>query len=131
MERVKIADEPTDEICTLCGRPMVIKLGRYGRFIACSGYPECKNTKPLLVKIGVACPKCGSELVVRQNRKKRTFYGCSGYPDCDFTTGGRPISQPCPECGGLLVMRGKTMARCTKCEFSGRADELEREALKI
>jgi len=110
---------------------MVIKVGRYGRFIACSGYPECKNTKPLLVKIGVACPKCGSELVVRQSRKKRTFYGCSGYPDCDFTSGGRPISQPCPECGGLLVMRGKTMARCTKCEFSSRADGLEREALKV
>ncbi len=131
MERVKIADQPTDEICTLCGRPMVIKVGRYGRFIACSGYPECKNTKPLLVKIGVACPKCGSELVVRQSRKKRTFYGCSGYPDCDFTSGGRPISQPCPECGGLLVMRGKTMARCTKCEFSSGADGLEREALKV
>ena len=131
MERVKIADQPTDEICTLCGRPMVIKVGRYGKFVACSGYPECKNTKPLLVKIGVACPKCGSELVVRQSRKKRTFYGCSGYPDCDFTSGGRPISQPCPDCGGLLVMRGKMMARCQKCEFSSRADGLEREALKV
>lgn len=131
MERVKVADEPTDEICTLCGRPMVIKVGRYGRFIACSGYPECRSTKPLLVKIGVSCPKCSSELVVRQSRKKRTFYGCSGYPNCDFTSGGRPISQPCPECGGLLVMRGKTMARCTKCEFSSKADGLEREALKV
>ena len=131
MTKVKIADEPTDEVCTLCGRPMVIKLGRYGRFLACSGYPECKNTKPLLVKIGVTCPKCGSELVVRQSRKKRTFYGCSGYPDCDFTISDRPISQPCPECSGLLVTRGKKMARCTKCEFSGRLDELEREALKV
>jgi len=131
MERVKIADEPTDENCTLCGRPMVIKMGRYGRFVACSGYPECKNTKPLLVKIGVACPKCGSELVVRQNRKKRTFYGCSGYPECDFTTGGRPISQPCPECGGLLVMRGKTMARCIKCDFTSRADRVDKETLKV
>jgi DNA topoisomerase-1 len=110
---------------------MVIKMGRYGRFVACSGYPECKNTKPLLVKIGVACPKCGSELVVRQNRKKRTFYGCSGYPECDFTTGGRPLSQPCPECGGLLVMRGKTMVRCIKCDFSSRADRVDREALTV
>ncbi len=131
MARVKIADEPTDEVCTLCGRAMVIKLGRYGRFLACSGYPECKNTKPLLVKIGVTCPKCGSELVVRQSRKKRIFYGCSGYPDCDFTISDRPISQPCPECGGLLVMRGKKMARCTKCEFSGGLDQLEREVLKV
>jgi len=131
MTRVKIADEPTDEACTVCGRPMVIKLGRYGRFMACSGYPECKNAKPLLVKIGVTCPKCGSELVVRRSKKKRTFYGCSGYPDCDFTSSDRPISQPCPECGGLLVMRGKTRARCTKCAFSGRLDELEREALKV
>jgi DNA topoisomerase-1 len=131
MEKVKIADEPTDEVCTICGRPLVIKLGRYGKFMACSGYPECKNTKPLLVKIGVTCPKCGGELVVRRSRKKRTFYGCSGYPDCDFTTSNRPISQPCPECGGLLVMRGKTMARCTKCEFSSRADGLEREAIKV
>ena len=131
MARVKIADEPTDEVCTLCGRPMVIKLGRYGRFLACSGYPECKNTKRLLVKIGVTCPKCGSELVVRQSRKKRTFYGCTGYPDCDFTTSNRPIPQPCPQCGGLLVMRGKTMARCIKCEFSSSLDEVEREALKV
>ncbi len=131
MARVKIADEPTDEVCTLCGRPMVIKLGRYGRFVACSGYPKCKNTKPLLVKIGVTCPRCGSELVVRQSRKKRTFYGCSGYPDCDFTISDRPISQPCPECGGLLVMRGKKMARCTKCEFSSSLDEMEREAIKV
>ena len=131
MARVKIADEPTDEVCTLCGRPMVIKLGRYGRFLACSGYPECKNTKPLLVKIGVTCPKCGSELVVRQSRKKRTFYGCTGYPDCDFTTSNRPIPQPCPQCGGLLLMRGKTTARCIKCEFSSSLDEVEREALKV
>ena len=131
MEKVKVADEPTDEVCALCGRPLVIKLGRYGKFMACSGYPECKNTKPLLVKIGVKCPKCGGELVVRRSRKKRTFYGCSGYPDCDFTTSNRPISQPCPECGELLVMRGKTGTRCTKCEFSGSLDELEREALKV
>jgi DNA topoisomerase-1 len=131
MEKVKIADEPTDEVCTLCGRPIVIKVGRYGRFLACSGYPECKNTKPLLEKIGVTCPKCGGELVVRQSRKKRTFYGCTGYPDCDFTSSGRPISQPCPQCGGLLVMRGKTIARCIKCEFNSKLDELEREALKV
>ncbi|MBE0415491.1 MAG: type I DNA topoisomerase [Dehalococcoidia bacterium] len=131
MAKVKIADEPVDETCTQCGRPMVIKSGRYGRFLSCSGYPECKNRKPLLIKIGVKCPKCGGELVVRQSRKKRTFYGCSRYPDCDFTTGDKPISQPCPECGGLLVMRGKKMVKCTSYEFSGRLAEIEKEALKV
>ena len=131
MEKVKIPDEATDEVCTECGEPMVIKVGRYGKFLACTGYPECKHTKPLLIKIGVKCPQCGSELVERQNRKKRTFYGCSGYPDCKFATNDRPIAQPCPECGELLVMRGKSAAKCTKCKFSGRLDELEREALKV
>jgi len=124
-------DEPTDESCSLCGRPMVIKSGRYGRFMACSGYPECKNSKPLLTKIGVKCPKCGGDLVQRQSKKKRTFYGCSAYPDCDFAIGDKPVPQPCPECSGLLVMRGKKMARCTRCEFSGRLAEIEREALKV
>jgi DNA topoisomerase-1 len=116
MVRVKIAGEPTDEVCSLCGRPMVIKSGRYGRFLSCSGYPECKNRKPLLTKIGVKCPKCGGELVERRGRRKRIFYGCSGYPDCDFTISDKPIPLPCPRCGGLLVMRGKKMTRCTRCE---------------
>jgi len=106
MEKVKIPDEATDEVCTECGKPMVIKVGRYGKFLACTGYPECKHTRPLLIKIGVKCPLCGSELVERRNRKKRAFYGCSGYPDCEFATNDRPITQPCPECGELLVMRG-------------------------
>jgi DNA topoisomerase-1 len=131
MERVKVVDEPTDEVCSECGRPMVVKLGRYGKFIACSGYPECKKTKPFLVKIGVTCPKCSGELVERQSKKRRIFYGCAKYPDCDFTISGKPIPQPCPECGGLQVMRGNKMARCTKCEFSGRLEKVDREALKV
>jgi len=94
MEKVKIPDEATDEVCTECGKPMVIKVGRYGKFLACTGYPECKHTRPLLIKIGVKCPLCGSELVERRNRKKRAFYGCSGYPDCEFATNDRPITQP-------------------------------------
>ena len=126
VERVKIVGEPTDETCPQCGRPMVIKSGRYGRFLSCSGYPECKSARPL--HIGVKCPKCGSELVERQSKKRRTFYGCSGYPQCDFATGYRPIAQPCPQCGGLLVERGRGGARCTQCQFSGRVEELEREA---
>ncbi|KPJ52332.1 MAG: DNA topoisomerase I, partial [Dehalococcoidia bacterium DG_18] len=131
MERVKVMGEPTDEVCSECGRPMVIKSGRYGRFLSCSGFPQCKNTKPLLIKIGVTCPKCSGELVERRSKKGRIFYGCSGYPACDFTISDKPIPQPCPECGGLLVMRGKKMARCTKCEFGGRLEQLEKEALKI
>lgn len=131
MAQVKIADEPTDEVCSLCGRPMVIKRGRYGRFIACSGYPKCKNTKPILTRIGVKCPICGRDLVQRRSKRKRIFYGCSGYPDCDFTISDKPIPLPCPECGGLLVIWGKRMARCTRCEFSSRLSEIEREALKV
>lgn len=131
MEKVKIPDEATDEVCTECAKPMVIKVGRYGKFLACTGYPECKHTRPLLIKIGVKCSLCGSELVERRNKKKRTFYGCSGYPDCEFATNDRPIARPCPECGEMLVMRGKSAAKCIKCKFSGRLDELEREALKV
>ena len=131
MEKVKVVDEPTDETCEQCGRPMVIKLGRYGRFIACSGYPECKNTRPLVVKIGVKCPKCGGDLVQRQTKKRRTFYGCANYPACDFATSDKPLPQPCPQCGGLMAMRGKKMARCLKCEFSTSVAELEREAVEV
>jgi len=131
MERVKVAEETTDEICSVCGRPMVIKWGRYGKFLSCSGYPECKNSKPFLVKTGVKCPKCGGEVVQKQSKKKRFFYGCANYPDCDFITSYKPISQPCPECGGLLVMRGKKRAKCLKCEASVSLDEIEREAVKV
>ena len=131
MERVKVAEETTDEICSICGRPMVIKWGRYGKFLSCSGYPECKNSKPFLVKTGVKCPKCGGEVVQKQSKKKRFFYGCANYPDCDFITSYKPISQPCPECGGLLVMRGKKRAKCIKCEASVSLDEIEREAVKV
>ena len=131
MERVKVAEETTDEICSVCGRPMVIKWGRYGKFLSCSGYPECKNSKPFLVKTGVKCPKCGGEVVQKQSKKKRFFYGCANYPDCDFTTPNKPIPQPCPECGGLLVIRGKKRAKCIKCEASVSLDEIEREAVKV
>ncbi|MFQ5988069.1 MAG: type I DNA topoisomerase, partial [Dehalococcoidia bacterium] len=105
--------------------------GRYGRFLSCSGFPECKNTRPFLIKIGVQCPQCGGDLVERKSKRKRTFYGCAQYPDCDFTTSDKPIPQPCPECGGLMAMRGKKMVRCLKCEFSGSPAEIEREALKV
>jgi DNA topoisomerase-1 len=118
MERVKVRDEPTDEICELCGRPMVIKLGRYGRFIACTGFPECRNAKPLLAKIGVTCPDCGQgDIVERRSKKGRVFFGCSRYPDCTFTTNARPTGVRCPACGGVMVVanRAGTESKCQTC----------------
>ncbi len=90
IERVKLADEPSDEICPICGKPMVVKLGRYGKFLACTAYPQCKGKKPLLVKIGSQCPQCGGELVKRVSKKKRTFYGCINFPQCNFTSSKKP-----------------------------------------
>jgi len=121
MERVEIADEPSDETCELCGRPMVIKLGRFGRFLACSGFPECRNTRALLAKIGVDCPQCGGDLVERKTRSGRTFYGCSNYPTCNFSSWQRPVAQRCPIEGGLQVVRGRGKIACTVC---GRVTEL-------
>lgn len=105
LEHVKIPDEETEEVCEQCGRKMVIKHGRFGRFLACPGYPECKNTKPLRRELGVPCPECGKPLVERRSRKGRTFYGCSGYPTCTFVSWNEPVNQKCPACGHLLVKR--------------------------
>jgi DNA topoisomerase-1 len=123
-EKVKLADEPTGEMCPECGKPMVFKTGRFGKFIACSGYPECKYRKSFQVKLGVKCPKpgCGGELVQRMSKKRRIFYGCSRYPDCDFITNFRPLTQPCPRCGSLLTQHGK-QAWCVKCDYKGKAEE--------
>ncbi len=115
IERVKIEPEPTDELCEKCGRPMVIRMGRYGKFMGCSGFPECRNAKPLLKKIGVACPECGADLVERQTKARRTFYGCSRYPECKWTSWQKPLPEPCPKCGGLMVEAGKGGPRCTRC----------------
>jgi DNA topoisomerase-1 len=123
-------EEPTGEACPTCGKPMVIKSGRFGKFIACTDYPKCKTTKQILKKIGVACPKCGRDIVQRRSKKKRTFYGCSGYPDCDFVSNSRPISKLCPQCRSLMVISGKDTTKCTKCEFSSPLDKLEGEAVK-
>jgi DNA topoisomerase-1 len=119
MEKIKF-EELTEEICPQCGKPLVIKMGRYGKFLACSGYPECRYTKPFLVKIGVKCPQCGGEIVEKLSKKKRTFYGCSNYPNCKFAINVRPLPQPCPQCGGLLTVYRKNLAKCTKCEFKGK-----------
>jgi len=103
--RVHLAAEETDEVCEQCGRRLVIKQGRYGRFLACPGYPECRFTKPLLEKTGAACPECGGEVVVRRSRKGRTFYGCARYPNCQFVSWYPPTSHACPRCGAFMVER--------------------------
>jgi len=120
MDKVKLAEEVTDEVCPKCGKPMIVKHGRFGKFIACSGYPECKHTASFQVKLGVKCPECGSELVQKVSKKKRIFYGCSNYPNCQFAINLKPLPQPCPKCGGLLtVYRGK-QTKCAKCEYKGK-----------
>lgn len=124
MEEVEIKPEETDEICEKCGRNMVIKMGKYGKFLACPGFPECRNTKPLLEKIGIPCPKCEEgEIIKRRSKKGRVFYGCSTFPDCDFVSWGKPIEKKCPECGSLLseptTKRGKYY-KCTNQECSYR-----------
>ena len=120
-------DEETDETCDVCTRPMVIKSGRFGRFLSCSGFPECRNSRPLLERVGVGCPECDGDLVERKQRKKggRKFYGCTNYPTCSFAVNQRPLPQPCPECGRMLLSSGRSNARCTSCEYRGPIPEDE------
>ncbi len=123
MEKVKLPDEVTEEVCPKCGKPMVVKSGRFGKFLACSGYPECKTTKSFQIKIGVKCPLCGGEIIERVNKKKRTFYGCSNYPNCTFATNYKPLPQPCPKCGSLMTLYKEKWAKCTKCSYRGKIEE--------
>ncbi|MDA0733268.1 MAG: type I DNA topoisomerase [Chloroflexi bacterium] len=120
MPNVKF-DEETDEICETCGKPMVIKAGRFGKFIACTGFPECRTTKPILKRIGIACPKCGGDIVERRSRgRRRPFYGCSKYPECDLILNKLPVAEPCPECGGLMVSEAQDGSlSCTNCVWKG------------
>jgi DNA topoisomerase I len=132
MPRVKLEEE-TDEVCDNCGSPMVIKMGRFGRFIACTGFPECRTTKPVLQKVGVACPKCGGDIVERRSRgRRRPFYGCSRYPECDLILNKRPVPGPCPECGAVMVEDGRDQVACTACAWKGpAAEEKERELASV
>ena len=109
LEKVEIKDEETEEVCENCGRHMVIKYGPHGRFLACPGFPECHNTKPYYEKIGVACPKCGGDIVLRQTKKGRRFYGCIN-PECDFLSWPRPVEKKCPVCGKYMVVKGNKLA---------------------
>lgn len=109
LEKVHIADEETDVICDKCGRHMVIKYGPHGKFLACPGFPECRNTMPYYEKIGVKCPKCGKDIVIKKTKKGRKYYGCMGFPDCDFMTWQKPSGKLCPRCGSMLLEKGSKL----------------------
>ena len=108
-KKVKIEDEVTDVVCEECGRHMVIKYGPHGRFLACPGFPECRNTKPYLEKVGVACPKCGKDIVLRKTKKGRKYYGCEDNPTCDFMSWQKPSEKRCPECGSYMIEKGNNL----------------------
>jgi len=121
MEEVEIQDEPAGFDCERCGHEMVIKMGRYGKFYACSNFPDCRNTKPILKKVGVTCPDCGEgEVVQRKSKKGRIFFGCERYPDCEFTSWDKPLARNCPKCDSFLVekrTRTKTQVKCSNCDY--------------
>src|SRR5487761_2527299 len=117
MGKVQKPVEELDEACPECGKPLLLRTSRFGKFISCSGYPECAYKRAFTTKTGVLCPKCGGDLVERRGKKTgKVFYGCANYPTCDFVAWDRPLTVPCPECGGLLTLpNGKEEAVCVKC----------------
>ncbi|PNY98737.1 DNA topoisomerase I [Staphylococcus warneri] len=121
MEKIEIKDEPAGEDCEVCGSPMVIKMGRYGKFIACSNFPDCRNTKAIVKTIGVKCPTCkDGEVVERKSKKNRIFYGCSNYPECDFISWDKPVGRDCPKCNHYLVDKKKgrsSQVTCSNCDY--------------
>jgi DNA topoisomerase-1 len=124
MPVTKSGPEPIGRLCPDCGKDLVLRYGRYGKFIACSGFPECRHTEPWLEKIGVLCPKDGGEIAERKTRKGRIFFGCVNYPNCDFTSWKRPLPKPCPNCNGMLVIANKREAQCLDCEETFPLDEV-------
>ena len=109
LAEVEIADEVSDEVCDQCGRQMVIKYGPHGRFLACPGFPECRNTKPYFEKIGVECPKCHKDIVVKKTKKGRRYFGCIDYPECDYMVWQKPSGESCPDCGEMLLEKGNKL----------------------
>ena len=129
LETVTISDEVSDEVCDQCGRNMVIKYGPHGKFLACPGFPECKNTKPYLEKIGVPCPKCGKEVVRKKTKKGRLYYGCEANPDCDFMSWQKPSTEKCPKCGSYMVEKGnKLLCSNQTCGYRMNLEKEEKEA---
>jgi DNA topoisomerase-1 len=125
IEKIKIADEPTGDNCPDCGQPLVIKIGRFGKFITCSNYPECKYHTTFRINTDVPCPACpeGGVLVGRFNKRGKIFYGCSAYPKHKFAINGKPLKAPCPQCGKLLVEAGAGSVRCTSCKYKSKKTE--------
>lgn len=117
IEQVEAPVEVSDVVCEKCGRNMVVKLGRFGKFLACPGFPDCRNTKPILKETGASCPKCGKAIVERRSKRGRTFYGCESYPECDYTTWDQPLKEPCKECGSLMLAHryrnGRVLPYCS------------------
>jgi len=130
MPVTKSEPEPIGRKCPEDGGELVIRYGRFGKFISCANFPTCRYTEPWLEKIGVLCPKDGGELVERKTRKGRTFFGCENYPNCDFTSWKRPLKQPCPNCGGLLVIANKREAQCTNCQETFLLEQIIPEAVE-
>ncbi|MBA9086142.1 DNA topoisomerase-1 [Fontibacillus solani] len=132
MKEIEIEDEVSDEVCEKCGKPLVYKLGRFGKFLACSGFPDCRNTKPIIKDIGVTCPKCKEGHVVeRRSKKGRVFYGCDRYPECDFVSWDRPSPKPCPKCSSLLVEKRNKQGvklQCTSCDYVEQVEDQDDEA---
>ncbi len=132
MKEVELQDEVADENCEKCGRHMVYKMGRFGKFLACSGFPDCRNAKPIVKDIGVICPKCSKGRVVeRRSKRGRIFYGCDSYPDCDFVSWDAPIAKPCPECSSMLVKKrtkNGTTIQCTSCDYKKIEEDTEQDA---
>ena len=121
---ILVTDEVTDVICEECGRNMVIKYGPHGKFLACPGFPECRNTKPYLEKIGVPCPVCGKDVVIRKTKKGRRYYGCEDNPECEFMSWQKPSREKCPECGGYMVEKGnKLVCANEKCGYVTSLDK--------
>lgn len=126
LEEVEIADEVSDEVCEVCGRQMVIKYGPHGRFLACPGFPECRNTKPYFEKIGVECPKCGKDIVLKKTKKGRKYYGCINNPECDFMVWQKPVNEKCEKCGSILLQKGnKLVCSDENCGFMKDAPKTE------
>lgn len=127
MKEIEIQDEVSDEICEKCGQPLVYKMGRFGKFLACSGFPDCRNTKPIIKDIGVACPKCNQgRIVERRSKKGRVFFGCDQYPECDFVSWDRPVEKPCPKCESMMVLKNSKSGpklHCVQCDYKEEAPE--------
>ena len=130
MPVTKSGPEPIGRACPTCTKELVIRYGRFGKFISCSGFPDCRYTEPWLLKIGVACPTDGGELVERKTRKGRTFFGCVNYPNCDFTSWKKPLAVPCPKCKGMLVIANKREAQCLNCSESFLLEEIVPETIE-